>query len=486
MNQYGSSITRKTQAELENKWRKKLAQVNSRLAETETIKEYAAVLQNEAEWNSLSFCLRRYLYEHGTGRGREEEPVPFTMSAGGKTYSFHAVTPAAELTGQEKEAYADLLYRITVENECFSMNKEGVVNPKAGAISKKLYLTYLENKAISRKLLFVMSMALGFDSADMDDFMNAVGESPVYNFRNVLECIYYFCHNNEAYHTMTAVRGILREYGEALKRRSLPDERPALQTRLLRRGIDDITYGEFSDDEAMKEAFVEYLAENAEQFTEYSRTARKLLNEELESEKVLYLDYSVVRSSLVSGVKLRRYEESEDSLNRRTNVLTSNNTIGNEIYRILIEGVGLDPDEDEGEDWEDEQQPFRISEIDLDRRITANLLDGAHLRSVLFEEAAETEKSRKTPRETITKKDFLMLRLYKLGMSVDFSALTPKEHYELLQSFHSSTDRLLLKAGLPQIYAANPFEHMILTAVCSKDPLAFVPEIMRAAPRKGR
>lgn len=233
----------------------------------------------------------------------------------------------------------------------------------------------------------------------------------------------------------------------------------------------------------MKTAFLQYLLDNHWRFIQHSKTARALLDQELDSRQVLGLDYSVVPNDCVSYATLRSYECWEDCLNRQRVTLTSRDSIGNEIYRTLVEGIDLDEDEDE--DGDEDLERFKISQVDLDRRITANLLDGARMRSILFDETSKAELRRKTPHEHVSKKDFLTLRLYKLGMTVDFYSLTPQQHYELLQQFHSSTDRLLLQAGLPQIYAANPFDHMILTALCSDDPLLFIPELLHLAPRKG-
>ena len=64
---------------------------------------------------------------------------------------------------------------------------------------------------------------------------------------------------------------------------------------------------------------------------------------------------------------------------------------------------------------------------------------------------------------------------------VDFSSLSEREHLDLLNEFHTSTDRTLLSVGLTQIYAANPFDNLILTALSSRDPQSFFPMIFQTA-----
>ena len=459
----GVSITGKTQQELEDKWFRQLNRVNSALNQTETVQEYLAVLNDQAAWNGLSFCLRRYLYERVTGRDREDPPVPYTVTLGEHTYSFGPVLPGVQPDEEELERYADLFYRMTVANGCLAVDKQGNVKPKLGAITKKTYLNYLHNKGISRRLLFVLSMALGFDTAAMDDLMNAVGESPVYNFRDAEECIYYFCHNTPACRNMAAFRQLKKRYEETAGE---PAPSAVGSTRLIRRGIDRISYGEFPDDETMKRDFIRHLADNRGEFVGYSKSAQELFRRELDAERVQEFDYSLLEETNHCGVNLwRTTAPTEDALEREIGGLQmSTDAVGNELFAILVEGSDLEDDE--------AFEKLRIDELEMDSRLTRNLLNGPRLRALL---------SRKAGGENLTKKDFLTLRFYKMALTVDFSALSEPEHFEVLCEFHDSTDRVLRRAGLPEIYMANPFEHLIFVALCSRSPLDFLPQVFRAA-----
>lgn len=462
-----SAITRKSQQELEDKWFRQLNRVNSALNQAENVREYLAVLNNQAAWNSLSFCLRRYLYERETGRDREEPSIPYTVTLGQHTYSFSPVVPDRTPDEEELERYADLFYRMTVENGCLAVDKKGNIKPKLGAITKKTYVNYLHNKGISRRLLFVLSMALGFDTAAMDDLMNALGESPVYNFRDVDECIYYFCHNTPACQSMAAFRQLRKMYDEKVSSDIGGQKAGQSNTRLIRRGIDRISYGEYPDDDAMKAAFVDHLVTNSGEFVGYSKTARELFRRELDSDRVMGFDYSLVEARNVCEVNLwRDTAPTEDAKNRVIGATQmSTDAVGNELFAVLVEGSDLVEGEEDGE-------KLRIDDLDMDSRLTRNLLNGPRLRALLSEHAAG---------ENLTKKDFLTLRFYKLALSLDFSALSEPEHFEVLCEFHDSTDRILLQAGLPEIYMANPFEHLIFAALCSKSPLDFLPKVFRAA-----
>ena len=445
-----SAITRKTQQELEDKWFRQLNRVNSALNQAENVREYLAVLNNQESWNNLSFCLRRYLYERETGRDREDPAIPYTVQLGERTYEFGPVTPYRTPDEEELERYADLFYRLTVENGCLAVDKQGNEKPKLGAITKKTYLNYLHNKGISRRLLFVLSVALGFDTAAMDDLMNALGESPVYNFRDVDECIYYFCHNTPSCGNMRTFRQLKEMYGRAAP--AAPEmETAGNNTRMIRRGIDRISYGEYPDEDARKQAFVAHLTDNRAEFIGYSRSALDLFRRELESDRLLEFDYSLADEDKIFAVNLSDIRDSTDGM-------------GNELFSILVEGSDL-------EEAGVEETKLRIDELEMDSRLTRNLLNGPRLRGLLSGRGGEN----------LTKKDFLTLRFFKLAMSLNFSALSEPEHFEVLCEFHDSTDRILLRAGLPEIYMANPFEHLIFVALCSKTPLDFLPRVFRAA-----
>ena len=50
----------------------------------------------------------------------------------------------------------------------------------------------------------------------METFAKALGESPVYNFRNADECIFYFCHEKDAFRSMKFVRTFKEMYEESI------------------------------------------------------------------------------------------------------------------------------------------------------------------------------------------------------------------------------------------------------------------------------
>lgn len=479
-------ITLMTQAELEDHWFRQLKRVKQMLPQLkEGLKttaayrdalykiaelqagEYMDVLQNKDAWNGLSFFLRRYLYERFTERNRNDPPASWSVEMGDKTYDFSPVRPGEPIPEDEAEDYADLLYQITLENRCFYVNKQDEVDRSRGLVSKQEYRNYLAHKGISRRGLFVLSMALKFDVDTMSEFMNALGESPVYNFRDAEECIYYFCHRSQTFQSMEAVRRLHRDYEEN-RATGTPDfELPDL-TCTISQGIDQIIQQDYPDEEALRQAFLNYLVALRPQFTGFSRTARELFRRELMTSAVVGFSYDDILDP-------EHWDEDNDLLDRKKEnknktIKLGRDNLGNQLFSMAVHGSKAEAD-----------QPADLRWRDLDERITRDLLDGHRLRALLPRLEEDTDKA---SRETVTKKDLLLLRFLKLVATVQFDQLEAEEHRDLIEEFHASTDRVLAQAGLPLIYLGNPFENMIFVALCSHTPQALIPQIFELAPRK--
>lgn len=461
-----TGITGMMAAAIEEKWLRELAAVNESLADAETMAEYMTVLQDSRRWGSLSYSLRRYVYQNWKTAETDEG---YTVKLKDRTYQFSPVEAFGKVSEEDLDDYADLLHRMTLNNRCFAPDKAGRRTSRA-AITKQQYRGYLSGQRILRKNLFTLSFALGFDTEDMEKFMNVVGESPVYNFRSARECIYFFCHSLPELRSQAAADGLEEEYALLADRAEQAErEDPDLRTtEMLHYGLEDIVYNDYPSLKARRAAFLDYLRKNAPCFTEYSKQARELLWEELYTPCLLDVTAAGARRrnahlplQVFAGVGEQEIDDD-----------TGRGNLGDDIYGALT-GDSNDPEED-----------FKLSKLRLDRRMTANFLDGAHLRSALFEEGG---KARKTTREFVTKKDFLLLRFYKLASILQRRGLevSEEERLELLNQFQPSTDSLLAQAGLPPIYVADPLDHTVMCALCSKDPLEFFENVYQKAPKKG-
>lgn len=452
------NVTRRIQAGLDKTWEE--AAVCSRLSNAATAEEYLAVLRDSSRWSSLSFCLRRYIYLRFTGRDPEEEPIAYSVVFEGNPYAFSPVSPETELDGAEVDDYADLMYRMTLHNRHFYRDKHGIIDFKKGAISKKQFINYLNGHRISRENLFLLSVVLGFDYEDMTRFMNALGESPVYNFRSARECIYYFCQCIPSLNNLETIEEL---YGRYLDLHRAADPAPpkgAGMTAQLGCAIEDIVYDEDLTDYEKKEAFTGFLEENIPQFIRFSKTARELLAKELNSTQLL--DTRRPKPGQTSGPADDAFlhpEEVEDELLDEPGI--QGNGVFDDLFANLYRKL--------------RGEKLKVRDLELDSRMTTNLTDGAHLRGVFG--GSLKAGGDDSVREAVTKQDFLLVRLQKFDQLIARGGCTAEERLQLMKRFRSSTDRILSLAGLPKLYVANPLDHMVLTALCQKHPAKFTREL---------
>ena len=247
-----TGITKMIGSELERRWLKELTEVNGRLDQAETLQEYMDILADSRKWNSLAFNLRRFVYRRFADVA-VETATGWQVTFEGKTYRFSPVTAFDDIPEVEKRRYAELLYRLTLKNRAFDRLKDGTHNDKAGVITKQQYLNYLNGKRPYRRQVFILALALGLDGDDMETFMNTLGESPVFNFRDARECIYYFCialpqfRNQETAERLEAWYAGLE--GTAMSEPA-PREEGTHTTEALNWRLDDIIWGEYPDDAA--------------------------------------------------------------------------------------------------------------------------------------------------------------------------------------------------------------------------------------------
>lgn len=217
------------------------------------------------------------MYRTATGKDARKAPEPFTLRWGkNKSFAFSGVDDSALPEDEELRAYADYLYWLTLENKCFAERDQ-----KTGAISKASYLDYLRGrKKMNRNTLFLLSMALRFDTGDMLEFAQATGENPVYNLRNAMECIFFYSHLLNTC-TMAYVRSIQQEYIIRTGALRSSGGGGAGETRRIEDGVRAIAEGVYPSEDERRKAFLLYLVDNHEKFIGYSKSAREAVVQEL-------------------------------------------------------------------------------------------------------------------------------------------------------------------------------------------------------------
>lgn len=511
------AFTHRTQAQTINAWLTQLSEVNSTLDEAKTIDQYYKKLNDHSTFNSLSFALRRYVYETFTDATREDEPKAYTVTfhdnRDDKNYTYHFSPISSKIpdsdTDPEQYAelgeYADLLFRITLANGCTAEEKSKLNTlisgnikkrgrPSKGntdkskdpAITKQSYLNYLCGHSIERNSLFLLSIALKFTILDMEDFAKLLGEMP-YNFRDPLECIYYFCHRYPQYRNLSVVRELYAEYLELMTKHSTASCSSNAQpnTQLFVSTLDKVLIADYPSETDRKNAFLSYLVENNAYISgsPFSKTAHNIFMAELETARKQTGTQRYVRSSSDN-------EEGNKSSTQRHFLPTYQPPSASKPASILqlskefSSYFNLDEEKDEddedatAEDAADCKQESNSPSSDK-ATVSSSTAKSSPIQQmrlkILNSKRIQSLVNQKT---AVTKKDLLFLLFYNFITSNDnyhgdYSDLSPRQHRQLLRKFHEDTDRKLNQAGLPWLYAANPLDNLILVSLCSKYPYDF-------------
>lgn len=536
-------LTQRRWEEIEKEYLQQQLKINKRLQEAidkndrEKLKEELKKIQDENKWNNLSLFLRRYVHEH-------LQPQKYTADDGQEKY---VVTHKKEdyiisdsscdtiISKEEQEVYAKLLFAIARENECFKQHanmlfrkkdeiKKGEASISYGdCISMDYFRKFMDPARpnnLQRETMLKLSMGLKFSVEDMRKLSDAVGYSPIYNFRDAKECIIYFCHKVKSSNSTKIANEMYKKYLDGIKEKDNKIEMCDIKTKKLGNELDQIIERTYSGEEEKRKVYIDYLISKHDFFTGFSETARTLLilelfyiekkqlssiedfNPEKEVRKTQYKTNEISRSTYQVELSTIRKNFQEQMFNNIDRYLLDIDEHNN-LNRVNLEYIiGRDEDAEKnvvfvaeginyyrnnsnvlnrnyrGELIYEQVTGFQKSKKifeNLDEKLKENILDGSRLRGVLFEDGSKTK-------ELISKKDFLVLRFYKLCKMIEAferkdEFLSEADHEKIWQFFRNSTDNILQKAGLPVIYPANPFENLILTALCTENPSMFIQKV---------
>ena len=379
----------------------------------------------------FSYGLRRFVCMRCTGRGKGEVEQPFAVACeDGTVYHFGGVFPEADPS--ETDAYAVLL-----------AEAEQRLRPEQDAKKryerKRAFAAYLSgSKLPNRKTLFQLSISLGMSTEEFGSMMQQMDESPWYNSRSPEEMAAKVCHavpglrNPDAYDRLLdlAAGGNQKPDGKELLSKNFFSELDAI-------------LAEETDPKMVIDRAGAYLRANASRYHGYSQRARELFIEEANDSNEL-LGFEADRTALWQMDEPQEYQDYDWERNDSSKALLGSR-LRNDVYL-----------------WSDRMHSG-IQSLD------DNLLQPPALLKLRQGKVA------------VTKKSFLQLRIWKLAALYDMTMLEKEELHEVEEEFRRSTDEILMKAGLPPIYAGNAFDILVLTAILSGDPRAYLQMIYRCS-----
>lgn len=208
----------------------------------------------------------------------------------------------------EKNKDAEREMRSFICKAYASLNEENIVSEKTVSrwISGK---SRPDNSAKSRESVFQLMFALNANLSQMKEFFLKAYYVQPFNFRNINECIYYWClKNNKSWETVKEMKKKISEKQKAVSESHSFDE----QTILIGKALDELS----TEDEA-----VAYIAVNIRPDESFFHTAKQLFSDLLDEAKELAkstfktLDFNVTdKDNKKDSIGYRQQKNSVDFL----------------------------------------------------------------------------------------------------------------------------------------------------------------------------
>ena len=299
-----------------------------------------------------------------------------------------------------------------------------------GAFQGKHLRLYLLGKQahVSRDTLFRMAFAFDMDCEAVCELLESMDEIP-YNFRRAEECICYYCQYSGDYNTWDAYQEMLEEY-QQYPVPEASEELSAGQSRLMQDNIENILLQDLSP-EASKKAFMDSMRSAKGLLTGFSQSAYEELDALLEE----LTDITGARDD--TELTIRLWEP-----------------VWYQFYTKKGDATGVN--RSDFVPWKDL--------LDLPKTVFEKPLWRARVQKL---------RARKVP---VEKRDILFLNCMRWANDVDTQG-----GREAMQEFIAETNDILLRSGLAAVYPPNPYDRMILLAVCSSSPYDVLSDIFNAA-----
>ncbi len=417
-NSMRDDVTKLTYQQIEKNWSQKIKKEYEGLNSAKNIIEF---LKNSQYTINFRYALCRFIRERYGERSKEDPKVSIVR------YADFCVQFSNE-TGTP--------FDWEVEDYLAIMKKLAEDRGMADEIQIKLLRRYLLGKQenVSRDTLFKIAFAFGMDCEYVCELLEVIGEIP-YNFRRPEECIYYFCQYSEENADWQTAQDLIAEYyaGEDLGSKSSMDQRTIAQagkSRMIEAHI-SVILNRMEDYEEQKKALMTYLDMHREEMQGYSLSAYQIFEELMEELK----DFLNVKDD--TELSIRLWEP-----------------IWVQYYTKKADKTGIN---------RSDFVPWK-NLLELPKTVYEKPLWRARIQKL---------RKRQVP---VEKRDILFLSCMKWTLEQETEG-----GIDAVQEFLMETNDLLLESGLSVIYPPNPYDRMILLAICSDSPYEILSDIFYAA-----
>lgn len=414
-------VTRLTYQQIENNWSQKIKKEYEGLNSAKNIIEF---LKNSQYTNNFRYALCRFIREHYGERSKEDPKVSIVR------YADFCVQFSNEI---------ETPFAWEVEDYLVIMKKLAKNRGMEDEIQIKLLRRYLLGKQenVSRDTLFKIAFAFGMDCEYVCELLEVIGEIP-YNFRRPEECIYYFCQYSEEHNSWLTAKSLIDwYYGEkspvSTKMANQQITIQAGQSRMMEEHI-SVILDWVEDPKEQKKTLMTYLDVHRQEMQGYSLSAYQIFEELLEELK------EFLNAKDDTELSIRLWEP-----------------IWIQYYTKKADKTGVN---------RSDFVPWK------------NLLE---LPKTVYEKPLWRARIQKLRRHQVPveKRDILFLSCMRWTLEQETEG-----GIDAVQEFLMETNELLLESGLSVIYPPNPYDRMILLAICSDSPYEILSDIFYAATDK--
>lgn len=416
-------ITRLTADQINQTWAKKVRAVYEELGSFPDMDELIRFLKEPVYSITFRYALCRFLREKFRVGANPDGTVPVRYEDQGGTVFLHAFDAGpGSPKPDEAEDYIALMLMLAKDR--------GMEGQFQGKHLRKYLLGRQEN--VSRETLMKMAFAFDMDTSTVCELLESMDEIP-YNFRDARECICFFCQYTQESNYWSVYEQMRSEWekicagsGEYAPARS----KDPWNSSMMEDAVIDLSYEEEDLDQRMAK-MLEYLREHRDYLYGYRQAAYRVLEELVEKL------YDLTGAGDDTDLTIRLWSP-----------------IWVQFYTKKSERGGMN--RSDFVPWKDL--------LDLPKTVYAKPLWRARLTKL---------RKKSVP---VEKRDILFLNCMVWALSGDNEGGP-----DAMNEFLMETNDLLDRCGLSVIYPPNPYDRLILLAICSGSPVDVLSDLFTAA-----
>ena len=304
-----------------------------------------------------------------------------------------------------------------------------------------------------RDTVFRICFALGMDLPDVKSFFRKVYWERPFNFRDISECVYYYCFQH----------GYSYSHAEEILQKVESQQKGKASEELTRKIPDTIdTFLEEEKDDK----FVQYLAQHYESFQIKEKTAAKRIEALLKDCKKCVDDLfdrfpETYKLDGINGHFLPDHGDEDDS---QKNSLKGNEKLLNFIYGIPARTF-------------DEHGNYMKKRIENDiarafplNYARSNLPSSAQLKNILNGSVKLSDSIRKS---------LILLDFFQFAANNKLARESSDHSFnDFYDDFEAEVNLLLNECGFPEIYLRNPYDWLFYYCASRDDPLAALRDML--------